>query len=290
MRTRAATMCQIAFMRGQAAYAAMGLFLLFASGCASVPKIAAGSIETGHALETIRAENHRRTEQYIDRQELQTIDRIALPKAIVGKDALQKPITPRQGLIVANNAARSFCNELAPYVVLVPAGTVGTAQANITIDRIQATSSGAAGFSSLVGLAVPGPLRLPIGLGALSAEAELVNTRLQQVFYIRWARGANAIMNDAKVSAIGDSWQLARKFGEEVAEAIMDNDKARSGIQRNKLDDLQIQSNRQLCNSTYGRLNTAARGVSLLLPLSPETIDPGPPGEQSIPVQDAPTD
>ncbi len=61
MRTRAATMCQIAFMRGQAAYAAMGLFLLFASGCASVPKIAAGSIETGHALETIRAENHRRT-------------------------------------------------------------------------------------------------------------------------------------------------------------------------------------------------------------------------------------
>lgn len=275
-------------MPSQAAYAVMGLCFLLASGCASVPKMDAGSIETGHALETIRAENHRRIEQYIDSQEIKTIDRIALPNPIVGKGAFQKPITPRQALIVANNAARSFCNELAPYVVLVPAGTVGTAQANITIDRIQATSSGAAGLSSLVGLAVPGPLRLPIGLGALSAEAELVNAKLQQVFYIRWARGANAIMNDAKVSAIGDSWQIAGKFGEEVAEAIMDNDKERSGIQRNKLDDLQTQSNRQLCNTTYGRLNAAARGASLLLPLSPETIDPGPPGQQSIPSQDAP--
>lgn len=263
------------------------LCVVLASGCASVPKMEAGSIESGHALETVRAEKHRRTEQYVDKQEIKSIDRIALPKVIVDAGAFEKPITQRQAVIVANNAARSFCNELAPYVVLVPAGTVGTAQANITIDRIQSTSSGAAGLSSLMSLAVPGPFRLPVGLGALSAEAELVNAQLKQVFYIRWARGANAITNDAKVSAIGDSWQIARKFGEEVAETIIGNDSDRSGIQRNKLDAVQIQSNRGLCVTTYGKLNAGARGASFLLPLSPETIDPGPPVEQGIPAEDA---
>lgn len=264
-------------MTRHAAYVVVGSFYLLASGCASVPKMAAGSIETEHALETVRAEKHRRIEQYIDSKEINTIDRIALPNVVIEQDAFQKPITPRQALVVANNAARSFCSELAPYVVLVPAGTVGTAQANITIDRIQSTSSGAAGLSSLMSLAVPGPFRLPVGLGALSAEAELVNAKLQQVFYVRWARGANAIMNDAKVSAIGDSWQLSRTFGKEVANSIVDNDTARSGIQRNKLDSLRIQANRDLCNATYGKLNVTARGASLFLPLSPETIDPGPP-------------
>ena len=268
----------------------MGLCLLLASGCASVPKLDAGSIETGNALETIRAEKHRRVEQYIDSDQVSTINRIALPNVIVGEGAFQKLITPRQALIVANNAARSFCSELAPYVVLMPASTVGTAQANITIDRIQSTSSGAAGLSSLMGLAVPGPFRLPVGLGALSAEAELVNAQLQQVFYIRWARGTNAISNDAKVSAIGDSWQIARKFGEEVAETIIGNDKDRTGSQRNKLELPQIESNRELCNTTYGRLNVAARGASLFLPLSPETIDPGPPDQQRILAQDAAID
>lgn len=275
-------------MTRHAAFVVMGSCSLLASGCASVPKTTVGSIETGHALETIRAEKHRRIEQYIDRDQISSIDRIALPNVMVEQTAFQKPITSRQALIVANNAARSLCNELAPYIVLVPASTVGTAQANITIDRIQATSSGAAGLSAVMGLAVPGPFRLPVGLGALSAEAELVNAQSQQVFYIRWARGANAVMNDAKVSAIGDSWQLARKFGEEVAEAIVDNDKDRSGIQRNKLDDPQMQSNRELCNATYGKLNAGARGASFILPLSPETIDPGPPDQQSIAVPSAP--
>ena len=279
---------KISFITRQTSYAVMGLGLLLASGCASVPKNDANSIKTEHGLETIRAEKHRRIEQYIDNKEISTIDRIALPNVIIGKDAFEKPITPRQALIVANNAARSFCNELAPYVVLAPASTVGTSQANITINRIQSTSSGAAGLSSLMGLAVPGPFRLPVGLGALSAEAELLNAQLQQVFYIRWARGANAVMDDAKVSAIGDSWQIARKFGEEIAETIMDNDKESSGIQRNKLEDLQIQSNRELCDATYGKLKIAARGASLFLPLSPESIDPGPPDQQNSPVQETP--
>jgi len=279
---------KILLMTRQTTYVIMGWCLLLASGCASVPKNDTSSIKTKHSLETIRAEKHRRIEQYIDNSQISGIDRIALPNVIIEKNAFEKPITPGQALIVANNAARSFCNELAPYVVLVPASTVDTSQANITINRIQSTSSGAAGLSSLMGLAVPGPFRLPVGLGALSAEAELVNAQLQQVFYIRWARGANAILDDAKVSAIGDSWQIARKFGEEVAETIMDNDRESSGIQRNKLEDLQIQSNRELCNTTYGKLNIAARGASLFLPLSPESIDPGPPHQQSSPIQDAP--
>lgn len=234
-----------------------------------------------------RAEQHLRIEQYIDSSQIRAIDRIALPNVIIDKNAFQKPITARQASMVANNAARSFCNELAPYVELVPANAVGTSQANITINRIQSTSAGTAGLSSIIGLAVPGPFRLPVGLGALSAEAELLNAQLQQVFYIRWARGANPIVNSERISAIGDSWQIARKFGEEVAEAIVSNDQE-GGVNRKRLDDLKIQSNHELCNRTYGKVSAAARGVSFFIPLSPEAIDAGAPGQKDIPITNEP--
>jgi hypothetical protein len=251
--------------------------IILFSGCASVPKDAQTSIQSANALSVIKDEKHLRIEQYVDREATQTLTQLQLPRYRIPTNAYAEPITEKQATLVANQAARSLCRELAPYVNFTDQTSPETATLTVAINAIKPTGVGSAGMSSLLGFVVPGPFRLPAGLGALSADVEVRSASDQQIFITRWARGANAITNDARLSRIGDAWQIAGKIGDDVGKSLLDNDPNKSGVQREELSSEQIKANRSLCDTAFGNVNIAARGAGALLPLSPEAMDSGPP-------------
>jgi hypothetical protein len=241
------------------------------------PHPAAGRLRP-HALTRVADERHRQIEQYVDRRALRGSPRIALPRVRLAEGAHGDRISAQQAALVANHAARSACLGLAPHARLQPDAAAGAIDTQLVVTAIEPTSGAAAGASSLVDYFVPGPARLPVGLGGLALEAELRDPQAGQLALVKWARGANAVTDNAKLSPIGDAWQLAGRFGKEFARLLLDSDPARAGLQRKRLADAVVKANRALCAERYGSVNLAGRGASIFLPLAPEAIDPGPPG------------
>lgn len=246
--------------------------------CASVPTQRPGAFAPEHALTRVADERHRQIERYVDQRALRGSPRIALPQVRLADGAHGDRIDAQQAALVANHAARSACLGLAPHARLQPDAAEGAIDTQLVVTAIEPTSGAAAGASSVVDYFVPGPARLPVGLGGLAVEAELRDLQAGQLALVRWARGANAVTDNAKLSPIGDAWQLAGRFGKELARLLLDTDPARAGLQRKRLADAVVKANRALCAERYGSVNLAGRGAAIFLPLAPEAIDPGPPG------------
>lgn len=257
------------------------------AGCASVPAPREGALATDRPLRTVDASRHRQIVQFVDAAALRDTPRIVLPQVALAAAAHGPSITPVQAVLVANHAARSLCLGLSRHATLQDAPADGALQARLVVTAIEPTSGAAAGASSVIGFFVPGPFRLPAGLGGLAVEAELADPAAGQVALMRWARGANPVTQDAKVSAIGDAWQLAGRFGADFARAVLDTDPKRGGLQRARLPAAALDANRAACVARYGAVNLAGRGASLVLPLAPEAIDPGPPTATVVVAPDA---
>jgi hypothetical protein len=245
--------------------------------CASVPGARESRVDASRELVAVADERHLRIDQYIDAEALAQTPRMALPQVRLDGDAYDEKISDELAALVANNAARALCRELSPYAVLAAVDDEATLDPQVVVTAIMPTSGAASGASSLLGFFVPGPFRLPAGLGGLAVDAQVIDPDGEAVAVMRWARGANAVTNDAKVSAIGDAWQLADRFGREFARALLDTDTKQAGVQRERVDNDVYKANRALCAERFGTVNLAGRGVSIFLPLSPEAIDPGPP-------------
>ncbi len=245
--------------------------------CASVPGARESRVDRSRELVSIAKEPHLRIDQYIDIAALAQMPGIALPQVRIDEGAHGAQISDMQAQLVANNAARALCRELSRYAVLKADADGAVLDPELVVSAIMPTSGAASGVSSVIGFFVPGPFRLPAGLGGLAIDAQLVAGSGEAVAVMRWARGANAVTNDAKVSSIGDAWQLADKFGSEFARALLDTDLKKTGLQRAKVDSETAKANRALCAERFGTVNLAGRGASIFLPLSPEAIDPGPP-------------
>jgi hypothetical protein len=273
------------------------LLIFLFIGCASAPP--APKANNGLQYQIVKSERHVRIEQF-RAPDMTPIARLALQPALLS-DGDTRGLSQAQRLLVANHAARSFCRQAARYALLEIAQDPSTADklnsanaaapaiacaphASVALSEVLPTSRAMAGFSSAAGFFVPGPFRLPVGLGGIAAELS-VHSCGQIWFDYRSARGANALTNDSKVSKIGDAWQLAGSFGKDAARALFDQNAKQAGVQAQVLDASTIRKNRALCASAYGVVNSGGRAASLLLPLAPEAMDPGPPKADSAPAQ-----
>jgi hypothetical protein len=248
-------------------------------GCASLPKERVVGIEHTVPLETALDEPHVRIDLYVDRERMGPGARITRPVAEIAPGARPETVPEPSARLVANNAARSLCNELAPWVEWVEPGSDDALTARLVVTAIVPTNLAAAGASAVADVFIPGPARLPTGLGSLAMDGELVNAEGRTVAAVRWARGANAVTDNAQVSAIGDAWQLADEFGEELAKALLVDRKIAGARTPDRLPAEKVKANRALCSGWFGYLNPAAVGAGRLVPLTPELIDPGPPQE-----------
>lgn len=251
--------------------------LLSLVGCASAPSRQTLVIPSEGELVSVLDRADARIQRYVDPKALESIERIRLPSVELLPEAAGPGITPEQADLVANHGARVLCNRLAPYFEIVderePAADA--AELRVVITAIAPTNAAVAGVSSLIDVVVPGPARLPAGLGGLAAEAELRSAGGEQVLVKAWARGANAVTKSAQVSPIGDAWQLAGDFGAELARALIRSDA--NGQARPRLDEPLREAGRDKCRLAFGTVNLGARGVSRLVPLPPESFDAGRP-------------
>lgn len=250
-------------------------------GCASVPKSRVVGIDHTVALETVLDEPHVRIDLYVDRSAVGPGSRIGRPVARIADGAYPEAIPVESATLVANNAARSLCNELAPYVEWVDDGAEGALSPRLVVTAIVPTSRAAAGASAVADIFIPGPARLPAGLGSLAMDAELLAGDGRTVAAVRWARGANAVTVNAQVSLIGDAWQLADEFGEEFAKALLVDRRTANAPRPVRLPADRVKANRERCSTWFGSLNPAAVGAGRFVPLTPELIDPGPPAAAS---------
>lgn len=242
--------------------------------CASAPRPAATAYASERPLQTVKAERHWTVQRYVDAERLGASRSIALPAVRIAPGATGSAVSVEQAALVANRAARDLCARLARHYLLSPSGTPADMQIELQLSALVPTHRGAASASAVLGVFVPGPFRLPAGMGGLAMDAAVRDASGSELLVERWSRGANAVMDDASISTIGDAYQLAGSYARELAAVLAE---PTPGQRRQPLAREAIRAGRELCTETYGSANLAGRGASWLLPLAPESIDSGKP-------------
>ena len=238
------------------------LALLLASGCASVPPSAGRGAAEGYL--PLRDQPHYQVRVRQGEAPWPEAPLFRLPEALLVDGAADVGISAAQAAVVANHAARSVCLALAPWVQWSGAGEGG--RIALQVQKITASSSGVAATSAVIDAVVPGPFRLPAGLGALEVDTRVEDAAAVAVLEMHWARGANPLLHRARASAIGDAWELAPSHARDLRDALK--------LERAAQLPADVRSaNVTACEQRFGKVNVAGRAASMFLPLSPEAID-----------------
>ncbi len=197
------------------------------------------------------------------------VEVVAVAASGSGRGAMLDGLDPKTVAPVLRELGRSFCFALSERL---PLGENSGAVLAVEVVALRKSEGNA--VSALVDLAVPGPARLPVGLGGLSVRLRLLEEGRPLVLYA-WSRGANSLRENARLSPIADAWQLASRF---PADFLRD-----TGL-RNllKRPAPERQADRARCEARFGKSDPVLRGAGRLLPLPPEW------SEDATPAEDAP--
>lgn len=133
--------------------------------------------------------------------------------------------------LVSNAIDRSLCRNLSARFTIVHPGEPSDLVVRAVITRIDKTDTTAAGASVVAGIGskvatvatgapIPG-LRIPIGLGSLSVEAEAKDAGGVQRAALVWARGADALTTTPRVAEEADAHTLADAFAADFAKLLV---------------------------------------------------------------------
>lgn len=250
------------------------ILLLLLNACASIPESTGDRLIADKPLESVTEEQGRNVSRYLDAARLSGISRYSLPDIALTLPAGTPDISPEQIALISNALNRSICTRLGQYLIADPGASDDAMRVEVALTGITPTSKSIAGLSAAVDTFVPGPFRIPIGMGALSLDARASNDQGTLAF-LRWAKGANPIFNSAKVSSIGDAYALIETFTREFGQLLLNG--VGGEEKRPKLPEQQIEANEALCESRFGKVDPVGKGASFLIPLSPEYIDKGRP-------------
>jgi len=130
-------------------------------------------------------------EEYADGESLAGMATLYIPPVRIASGAvIDEGISPARLSAVRRRISRDLCQRLAragfevQSTIDAPDGRLSVAITGLRRNNVATT-----GISRLIGIAVPGPLnpRVPLGVGALGAEAEIFDPDGRQVAAIRWA-------------------------------------------------------------------------------------------------------
>lgn len=132
---------------------------------------------------------------------------------------------------VVSTLSGTMCRRLARGNVEVTSDMSGAShRLEMTITGFEATDPVAAGASGVIGFFVPGPLspRLPVGIGALAVEGELVDPQGEQVAAMQFdarnhlASGAGTFsLLTGDIGATSDARDLAQGFADAFGDLIV---------------------------------------------------------------------
>lgn len=131
--------------------------------------------------------------------------------------------SPDQRELITNAVGRILCARLNDRFEIVPPDAPADLSVQVMVTRLTPTDAAASAASIAVGIASPIPFtpRLPIGLGSFSAEGEAVDPGGRQGAALIWTRGADIFTTNARVSRIGDAYQLSGAFAKDMAKLML---------------------------------------------------------------------
>jgi hypothetical protein len=147
--------------------------------------------------------------EYADGAALASVAELHVPLVVIAPEA---EIDPRIGADrldrLRANLSKDLCQRFARggfSVVPEPDGEAETVRLEAAITGLRRNNIATTGLSRAIGVAVPGPLnpRVPVGIGALGAEGEIVGPDGTQLAAIRWA-SQNHLASGGGVTTILD--------------------------------------------------------------------------------------
>ncbi len=199
--------------------------LMVTAGCSSVPLKEGGMLSSYSKLGAAKGK-FSKSRVYLDSVKLKEIKTVAIWPTTMTFSAGSRIQNSGDRLLVSNAIDRAICFTMSEKYKIVPIN----ASPDLTIKSVitdivptQPTVAGAAkaiSIGSSIALPVQIP-RLPFGLGGLAVEAEAVDNTGAQRAAIMWSRGANSFSNEARVSKVGDAYDLAASFGTEFSRMVI---------------------------------------------------------------------
>jgi hypothetical protein len=163
---------------------------------------------------------------YVDGQRLTTVKTVSIVPTTFAFSAASRVKSEADRALVSNVLDRALCVALSDKYQMVSADQPADLTIRSVVTDIVPTNKAMAGVSTVVtvgtGFVLPVSVpRLPVGLGGLAVEAEAVDSGGVQRAAMVWARGANSIQNNPRVSEVGDAYSLATKFGSDFSRMLV---------------------------------------------------------------------
>ena len=167
--------------------------------------------------DTVRAAVAQRS----DAAALQAVRRIGLEPTVFAPGADIAWMNEAERTLLLREADAQLCFELTERYELATEGP--DARVRTAITAVRPTGRVASAASAAADFFIPGPvgLRVPGTLGALAAEAEMLDPVGKQLAAISWNRAATPVGTDSpSLSRIGDALQFAEPFADEAAKVM----------------------------------------------------------------------
>jgi hypothetical protein len=174
-------------------------------------------------------------EEYADADALDGLMRIALPPAEYAPGVVEAArLDPDAAERLRARLSQALCQRLARAGYEISAEPMeGETELRATITGVTRNNVASTGVSRAVGVAVPGPLnpRVPVGIGALGAEAELLTAEGEQIAAMRWASrnhlasggGVTTILEGRDgFSEIADAVELSSVFADAFGDLLVE--------------------------------------------------------------------
>jgi hypothetical protein len=198
---------------------------LTVAGCASVPLKEGGTLTSYSKLGAPKGKLSK-ARIFVDGKGLATVKTVHIEPTVFANSASSRVKTEADRLMVSNALDRALCVALSDKYQMVPIGLPADLTVRAVITDVVPTNETMAGVATAVTLGSSAVLpvsvpRLPIGLGGLAVEADAVDSDGVQRAAIVWARGANSIQNNPRVSEVGDAYGLASTFGNDFSRLLV---------------------------------------------------------------------
>lgn len=207
---------------------AMGVAALLAiclASCQTVPLKEAGTLTSYSKLSSPKGTLAKKR-LYVDGQRLAGVKTVRIAPTTFTFSAASRIKSEADRHLVSNALDRALCVALSDKYQMVSADQPADLTVRSVVADIVPTDKVLAGVSTIVtvgtGFALPVSVpRLPVGLGGLAVEAEAVDVGGLQSAAMLWARGANSIQDNPRVSEVGDAYSLATKFANEFSRMLI---------------------------------------------------------------------
>ncbi len=201
------------------------VIIMTLGGCTSVPLKESGAL-TSYGKLSAPAGKFEKKRSYFNKDALKDVKTVSITPTSLAASARQRVEKQQDGRLVTNAIDRAICVTMSEKYRIVPFGTPADLTIRAVITDVVPTQPSVAAAAKAISIgssfALPvGIPRLPFGLGGLAVEAEAVDSKGGQAAAIVWSKGANSFTSEARVSQVGDAYDLAAAFGRDFSKMVI---------------------------------------------------------------------